>query len=326
MKPYPIKVTSMLLTILLLLTEGCTLKKLNEGAPTSIAGNVRVVFDWVKVSRPQAASMVLYLYPDEHDVMNYWFNTPHGGLIRSYGGKHKAICHSNDDPYVHLMRNQESHGEFEIFTDNTSLLLGQGISTRGIPRAEGTEDEPLRATPTMIYGTQDSEINLRISDLEQTLTLFPEQLVCHYSVEFVDVENLKNADLRIDGTISSMAGGYCPGKMTPTSEPVSHTFTLTADERLTSLRSEFFTFGLPAGEELPHKICIYIALKNRTGGFYTFDVSDQVNKAPDPHNVSISIYGLKLPELPEDPVLPPGSTGMNVEIDTWDTFYFDVHV
>lgn len=326
MKTHCYGITFLLLGFLLLLTEGCAQKNLKDGAPTTLAGNVKVVFDWSKVAEPQASSMVLYLYSDEHDVMNYWFTNPDGGHIRSYGGKHRAICHSNDDPYVHHLRNQETHEGFEIYTDDTSILLGQGISTRGIPRAEGTEDEPLRATPSMIYGTQDSEVGLRVSDLEQTLTFYPEELVCHYSVEFVDVENLKSADLRIDGTISSMAGGFFPGRMSANSEAVSHTFTLTADDRLTSLRSEFLTFGLPVGDELPHKLCVYIALRNRQGSFYTFDVSDQVNKAPDPHNVSIRIYGLKLPELPNDPVLPPGSTGMNIEIDTWDTFYFDLQV
>lgn len=327
MKTHCYGITYLLLGILLLLTEGCTLKNLKDGAPTTLAGNVKVVFDWSKVEEPQVSTMALYLYSDEHDVMNYWFNTPDGGYIKSYSGMHKAVCHSNDDPYVHRLRNHETHAGFEIYTDNTYVLIGQGLSTRGIPRAQGTENEPLRATPSIIYGVQDSEINLRPTDLEQTITLYPEELVCHYSVEFVDVENLQNADLRIDGTISSMAGGYYPGRMSATSEAVSHTFTLAADNGLTSLRSEFFTFGLPVGEELPHKICIYIALKNRTGNFYTFDVSDQVNKAPDPRNVSIRIPGLKLPEIPDiPPPTPPQSGGMSIEVDTWDIIYFDLPV
>lgn len=326
MKPLYLKASSLLPVALIMLTEGCTLKNLNNEAPTTIADKVEIVFDWNKVPDHQASSMVLYFYPDEHDVMNYWFTNPYGGNITSYAGKHTAVCHSNDDPYGHHLRNQHIHNEIEIYTDDTGVLIGQGISTRGIPRAEGTEDQPLRATPSMIYGAQESEIELYASKFGQTVTLYPEELVCRYSVEFVDVENLKSADLRIDGTISSMAGGYFPGRMSPSSEAVSHAFTLTADEQMTTLSSEFFTFGLPLGEDLTHKICIYIALKNRQGSFYTFDVTNQVNEAPDPHNVSIRIHGLKLPELPEDPVLPPGSTGMSVEIDTWDTFFFDVQV
>lgn len=326
MKPIYYAVSSLLLAILFLLTEGCSQKNLNEDAPSTIAGNVRVIFDWSKVSGSQAASMGLYLYSDEHDMVDYWFNSPDGDIIRAYSGRHTAVCHSNDDPYVHILRNQHSHDEIEVFTDNIGVLLGQGISTHNLPRAPGTEDQPLRMTPSMIYGAQNRDINLRATNLAQTITLYPEELVCHYSVEFVDVENLQNSDLLIDATISSLAGGYYPGKMVANSEAVSHSFTLTPDEQLHSLRAEFLTFGLPVGEELPHKLCLYIALKNNTGSLYTFDVSDQVNKAPDPRNVNITIYGLKLPDIPDDPPPPPSEGGMSVEITTWDTYHFDLQV
>lgn len=330
MKPYWYKISSVLLVFLCVfvisLTEGCTQKTLNNDAPTTIADSVKVVFDWSKAPDAKASSMVLYLYSDEHDVMNHWFKNPNGGLIKSYGGKHKAICHTNDDPYIHLLRNQHEHSEFEIYTDNSTVLVGQGISARNIPRADGTEGEPLRNTPTMIYGTQHSELDLKVTSFLQTITLYPEELVCHYTVEFVDVKNLTSADLRIDGTISSLAGGYYPGKMSATSESVTHTFTLEADDQLTSLSSEFYTFGLPVGEQRPHKICIYVALKNRTGNIYTYDVSNQVNNAPDPRNVNIKLYGLELPPLPPDPPTPPEQGGVNVEVDTWETINYNVKV
>lgn len=318
--------SSLLFSVMFLLAEGCTHRDLNDEATPTIADNVEVIFDWSKTPAKKAQTMVLYLYPEGHEMMDYRFNNPDGGLIRTYGGPHTAVCHSNDDPYGHHLRNHHSHDEIEIFTDDTGVLVGQGISTRGIPRAKGTEDEPLRNTPSMIYGTQNRDINLKVSALPQKLEFYPEELICRYSVEFVNVENLKSADIHIDGTISSLAGGYHPGKMTPTSEVVSHPFTLTADLEHNSLTSTFFTFGLPAGEELPHKICLYIALKNRTGGFYTFDVTDQVNKAPDTRNVSIKVYGLKLPEIPDEPLPPQEEGGVSIELDSWDTYYYDLKV
>ncbi|MDE7346596.1 MAG: DUF5119 domain-containing protein [Muribaculaceae bacterium] len=317
---------SLLFGASLLMAEGCTHRDLNDDAPTTIADNVEVIFDWSKSPAKEAQTMILYLYSDEHEMMDYRFNNPDGGLIRTYGGLHTAVCHSNDDPYGHHLRNHHSHDDIEIYTDETAVLVGQNISTRSIPRAKGTEEEPLRNTPSMIYGTQDRDIFLKVSALPQRIELSPEELICRYSVEFADVENLKSADLRIDATISSLAGGFYPGKMTPTSEAVSHTFTLTADLERGSLNSEFYTFGLPYGEEMPHKLCLYIALKNRTGSFYTFDVSDQVNKAPDPRNVSIKIYGLKLPEIPDDPLPPQGEGGVSIEVDSWDTYHFDLKV
>ncbi|MDE6561112.1 MAG: DUF5119 domain-containing protein [Muribaculaceae bacterium] len=321
------KSSSIALGMLFLIAEGCTHKDLNEDAHTTLADNVEVIFDWSKTPAKEAKTMVLYLYSDEHEMMDYRFNNPDGGTIRTYAGPHTAVCHSNDDPYGHHLRAQDSHDDIEIYTDETGILVGQGISTRGIPRAKGTEDEPLRETPSMIYGAQNREVNLKVSALPQKLALFPEELICRYSVEFVDVENLKSADLRIDATISSLAGGYYPGRMKPNSEAVSHTFTLTANLDNNSLNTVFYTFGLPEGEEKDHKICLYIALKDRTGAFYTFDVTDQVNKAPDPRNVSIKIYGLKLPEIPDDPPkLPDGESGFSIEVDTWDTYHYDLKV
>ena len=317
--------SSLLTCSLMALTASCVHKDLNDEAPTTIADNVEVIFDWQKTEGKKPSSMILYLYPEGHDVMNYWFNNPDGGLIKSYAGRHTAICHSNDDPYGHHLRNQENHNELEVFTDNTTVLVGQGISTRSIPRAKGTEDEPLRMTPSMIYGAQDSEIDLKLTSFAQSIIFYPEELVCRYTVEFVDVENLKSADLRIDATISSLAGGYFPGRMAASSEPVSHSFTLVADEEMNSMRSEFYTFGVPDGEERPHMICVYVALRNNQGNLYTFDVSDQVNNAPDPRNVNIKIYGLKLPELPDDPT-PPDQGGVSIEIDSWETFHYNIIV
>lgn len=325
MKLYYSIISSLLLALLTVLADGCTLKNLNEDAPTTLANNVNVIFDWSKAPDKQASSMLLYLFPEGHDVMNYWFTNADGGLIKTYGVKHTVVCHTNDDPYVHLLRNQHAHNQIEIYTDNTAILVGQGLSTRGLPRAEGTEQEPLRFTPSMIYGAQDTEIDLKVTNFEQTITLYPEELVCHYSVQFVDVKNLKNADLRIDATISSLAGSYFPGRMSPSAEPVSHSFTLAPDEQLTSLSAEFLTFGVPAGEPIPHKVCLYIALKNRTGNFYTFDISDQINNAPDPRHVTIKIPGLELPDIPDDPP-PPATGGVSVEVDTWDIINYTIKV
>ncbi|MDE6741728.1 MAG: DUF5119 domain-containing protein [Muribaculaceae bacterium] len=327
MKKLHLYILPLILGCIFMIEEGCTHKDLNEDAHTTLADNVEVIFDWSKTPTKEAKTMVLYLYSEEHEMMDYRFNNPDGGTIRTYAGSHTTICHSNDDPYGHHLRNHNSHEGFEIFTDETGVLVGQGISTRGIPRAKGTEEEPLRNTPSMIYGAQNRDVNLKVSALQQKLLLYPEELICRYSVEFVDVENLRNANMRIDATISSLAGGYCPGIMMPTSEAVSHTFTLTSDLEHNSLASSFLTFGLPQGEELPHKICLYIALKDRTGAFYTFDVSDQVNKAPDPRNVKIKVYGLKLPEIPDDPPAPPqGEGGISIEVDTWDTYHYDLKV
>lgn len=324
MKIRDLKVAALLFS-LLPLTEGCTHRGLNENAPTTIADNVEIIFNWSKIPAKEAKTMMLYLYPEGHAMMDYGFKNPEGGIIRTYAGSHTAVCHSNDDPYGHRLRNHQTHDGLEIYTDDTAVLLGQGISTRGIPRATGTEEEPLRNTPSMIYGTHDREIDLKITTHSQKIELYPEELICRYTVEFLEVENIQSSDLRIDATISSLAGGYYPGRQSPTSEAVSHTFSLNADIEKKTLTSEFFTFGVPAGEEKSHMLCLYIAMKDKTGNFYTFDVTDVINQAPDPRNVTIRIYGLKLPEI-QISHHNPEEGGMIIDVNTWETTYFDLRV
>ena len=91
MKRHANRVSLLLISTLLLIATGCRQKELYDGAPT-LASNVEVVFDWKNAPETQASSMALYLYPEGHDVLNYSFGNRHGGMIRSYGDLHTAIC------------------------------------------------------------------------------------------------------------------------------------------------------------------------------------------------------------------------------------------
>lgn len=306
------------LAAVMMLLAGCVHKDIDEPRPD--IAKVNVVFDWSKAPNTKAKAMTLYMYPENRDVVHHWFGNNKGGIIKAHLGRHTAVCHNDDDTYSLFTRNHETHEGLEIYTTDAEQLSGQGIYSRSIPRAPGTENEAVRYTPSQCYGAHEREINFLASTQTQTLTLYPEDLNCHYSIIFEDVKNLKNADLRIDGTISSMAGGYYPGRLSPTEEAVTHAFTLSANQDLTELQSHFLTFGVPAGDRIPHMICIYIVLKSREGNYYTYDVSDQVNDAPDPRNVVIRIKGLELPEIPD----PDPYGGMGVNVDDWHHVYIDL--
>lgn len=321
-----LRTTFMWVSIPLLLMAGACVHK--DISDADLAEKVQVIFDWTKAPDATASQMVLYMYSDERDVARHWFSNSEGGFIKSYPGAHTAVCHNNDDSYNLLVRNHEPHDGIEFYTENTIVLAGQGISTRSIPRAPGTENEPLRSTPPMCYGANEREILLVPSAEIQTITLYPEELVSHYTVEFIDVKNLNSADLRIDGSISSLAGGYYPGRMQSTDEAVTYTFTVSAAFEQNSLISEFITFGVPSDGNRQHMVSVYIVTKNRSGNLYTFDVTDQVNNAPDPKHVHIKIYGLELPEIiiPDPPDDPDNKTGMSVDIDNWNIQHFNIKI
>lgn len=319
--------TAVAAIIMLAMPTGCVHKDLLESIPeppappTPLASNVEVVFDWQKAPDNEVKAMTLYMYPDNRDVVEHWFGNPNGGIIKSFSGHHTAVCVNGDDTYNLGLRNHETHDMLELYTTEVSVMAAQSISTRSIPRAPGTENEPLRGTPSRCFGTHRRDIDLEGTEERQTITMYPEELTCHYTVDILDVKNLKDADLSIDGTISSMAGGFFPGKMIATGESVSHTFTIGANDDMKSLTAHFLTFGVPDGEKKPHMLCIYVVMKDDKGNMYTYDVSDQVNNAPDPKNVHIIVRGLELPEIETAP-----GGGLGVTIGDWDHITYDIEM
>lgn len=311
--------------VLMLITSGCVHKDIRDEIPLKRSFKVQLAFDWSKAPQAEAKTMALYIYPEGKEMQQQWFYDLSGGTLYVGTGKHTAVCHNNDNTYDLLVRNEHAHDLLEIYTNDVFIFEGQGISTRGIPRAPGTESEPLRASPPMCYGTHERDINI-VDDIElQTVTMYPEELVCHYTVEFVDVKNLSNYSITMDGTISSLASGYFPGKLEATKELATHTFTLSPDESINGLRASFLTFGVTPGDPTPHKISIYAVTRQRTGMQYTFDVTDQVNNAPDPKHVLIRIEGLELPDLPDNPPDPNNpEAGMGITVENWTTEYHTI--
>lgn len=317
----------LLIVSLMLLASGCVHKDLRDEITVKPSWKVQVVFDWQKVPVVNAQNMALYIYPEKDEVIRHWFSNIDGGEIKLHAGGFTAVCHNNDYTYDLFVRNEHAHDEIELYTEEISTLEGQGISTRSIPRAPGTEEEPIRATPPLCYGTHERNITILDSIDLQTITLYPEELICRYTVEVYDVENLKSADIRIDGSLSSLAGGYLPGKLSATGDAVTHSFTLGADVKQRTLTSHFMTFGVPDGETLPHMLSIYVLTKSSTGQQFTFDVSDQVNNAPDPRNVVIRVGGITMPDMPDAPPDPSDSgNGITVDVEQWTSEYFSIPV
>ena len=89
----------------------------------------------------------------------------------------------------------------------------------------------------------------------------------------------------------------------------------------TTIEGEFHTFGHydmetdvtradDAAETVPHKLVLYAWLKDGSKYYYTFDVTDQVDEAPEKRRVHIVIDGLTLPE-------PITGGDMEVGVDDW---------
>ena len=124
---------------------------------------------------------------------------------------------------------------------------------------------------------------------------------------------------KLEVSLSGMSGSvFCAAEQVRR-EYVTLPFEASAGDD-TTIEGEFHTFGhydadtdvTRAGDdaEAPHKLVLYVWLKDGSKYYYTFDVTDQVDEAPEKRRVHIVIDGLTLPE-------PITGGDMDVAVDDW---------
>lgn len=300
------------------LSSSCVHKDLSTNHTHTVSLNV--VFDWQNAPDADPASMALYLYPEQGGgPLRYDFTDRRGGVIRVPCGRYSAFCLNSDNTDWAQFRGMSDIRTFEVFTREVQILSGNGLSTRALPRAEGTESESMVATPGMTWSGRLDGINFHYTDSEQRITLFPEEVVCHYTVDIVDITNLKYLEgLTLDGTLSGMAQGYLPGQNRTTDMCSTQPFTADVSADKTSVHGEFLTFGDSSTILTNHALTVYAILTDGSKWYYTFDVSEQIHSAADRRHVHIMLSGLKFPK----PIVNGG--GFHPEIEDWQSVNVDI--
>ncbi len=278
---------------------------------------INVVYDWSLAPDANPASMGLYLYDrnTSAEPLRYIFSDRFGGQIRVPYGLYDGLSLNSDINDWARMRNTSDIETFEIYTPDAAELTAYGLSSRSVPRARGTEDERVAATPGMLWTTREDRIDINATEGVKTITLYPEEAVCHYTVDILDVKNLDGVHgTTIDGILSGMAEGFLHGKKKASDNHVTMPFVLTADASAGKLHSEFLTFGERPERADPHTLTIYMFLTDGTKWYYNFDVTRQVADAPDPRHVHIVVSGITLPE--SDPSV---GGGLIPDVNDWQT-------
>ena len=283
------------------------------------SARTKVVFDWRNAPDANPASMELCMYPeDAPNHLSFNLEGRDGGYIDLPDNTYDAICVNNDDLDWAIYRNTADEDDFEVYTHDASELGAYSLLTTSIPRADGTENERMAATPGMAWSSRSDDITARHQEGENIITLYPEEIVCHYSVEIHDVENINSARGEIvDGTLSGMAEGYHHGSRKTSDTPVTMPFTLTVDSQGNALTGEFLTFGECDTLKAKHVLTVYLFLTDGSKWYYTFDIDKQVSEAPDPRHVHIVVSGLTLPKAIATDVLKP-------EVNDWQTEQVDL--
>lgn len=280
-----------------------------------------IVFDWRNAPDANPASMAAVMFDRDHikDPMRFIFSGRNGGPVNIPEGSYDVIGLNADLNDWANFRNQPDIESVELFTNDTEKLEAYNLMPDAIPRGRGTESERMAATPRMAWSARTDEITMNLNDKPQKIFFYPEEIVCHYTVTILDVENIENARGEvIDGTLSGMAEGFLFGKKQSTDNTVTHPFTLSIDTSGNSLEGQFLTFGECPNNKQPHILTIYLFLSDGTKWYYNFNVTDQVTKAPDPHHVNIIVRGLSLPR----PI--QSDAGIHPDVNEWQTETIDI--
>ena len=305
------------MAIIALSTSSCLHKDLDF--EINDRGEVYVAFDWRNAPDANPSSMLTYFYPAKGgDALLYTFADPSGGQISIPYDYYSGISINGDNTDWAGMRNMDDPEQFEVFTRDAESLEAYGILSRSVPRAEGTEDERMAKTPGMIWSDRRNDIDLKDSNNAdrngtRIITFYPEETVCHYTVDILDIkhsEYLHGAE--VDATLSGMAEGYLHGKRTTTDVAVTMPFVLQSVDEGKALTAEFLTFGECSTTSRRHMLTVYVYLSDGTKWYHSYDVTDQVTSAPDPRHVHIIVRGLDLPQ----PIA--GGSGFRPDVNDWN--------
>lgn len=285
------------------------------------AGNVKVVFDWRNAPEASPESMEAIFFDSEKSdaPVRFQFAGRDGGYIHIPAGAYSVIGQNSDNTDWAYRRNEEDPDQFEIYTADASRLDALGLNARTLPRARGAEDERMARTPGPLYGNRRDGVNLEVTSREQTVTLYPEEVTCRYTVEVRNVENIRNlADASLDATLSGMSEGYCQGQGKAAETAVTMPFTLSESQAENTLTGHFLTFGECPEANHSHSLIVYMVFTDGTKRYQTFDVTNQVRQAPDPRNVHIIVSGLNIPRTID------AGGGFRPDVDPWESENIDL--
>ena len=285
---------------------------------------LEVVYDWRNAPDADPESMELHLFNhSDNEHLRYNFPNRTGGEITIPYGEYDGISLNNDITDWAEFRNTAGIESYEICTLDATTLSAYGLSAASVPRSRDAEEERVAATPKMLWSVRNNNINIAFPNdgKKQTIVFYPEENVCHYTVDIIDVENISDVSgAEIDGTISGMAEGFRIGGHAASDTHVTMPFTLSIGTDKKSMHSEFLTFGECETTSCKHILTIYMYLNDGTKWYYTFDVTNQVQSAPDPRHVHIVISGLTVPKSFSD------EGGFNPSVNDWQTKNIDLEM
>ena len=278
--------------------------------PSSPTAEVRVKFDWSAAPGARVEGMTAFFFPEQGGgPIRCDFTDPAGGTARIPWGNYRVIYLNNDTETI-LLKGMDSYETFEIYTRPTSV--GETMSTRSEPRGANPEDAPVVLAPEEVWGGSLTGVGFDLSETQpHTLVLPVYPKVCMYSFEIRGVENLKYV-LSAGASFSGMSGSLFMADDATSGQRSVVPFPADSDGKSVIMGSTP-VFGLSANADVSRVLTLYLILADGSKFYYRFDVTRQVNEAPDKRHVRIVLEGLPLPK----PIVNGG--GFHPSVEDWET-------
>lgn len=313
--------------------------------------SLRLKFDWSNCkdsSFVKPSSMIVYFYSADSTGTNFSHVVPSDGkLIEIPDGEYNIISYNYADPTVLQAKETDKFDTHHALTRKGGALEGaDGLSTisgDSYPTtdslATGAEDEEIVACIDDLWGCIAANVSvydgtvaytcypesekskpLDIYNEERVITLYPNDLVCHYKYVVNHVINATNLT-DVCATISGMSGRYWFASDSLSNKPVTLPLATRVERSASGTEArfygEFLTFGHHEDNEKNHMMMFYIWRSFGDDGsanqYQEFNVTTQVDEAPDKRHVTIVIDSLILKDADD-----PGYSGMfDVKVDDW---------
>ena len=288
-----------LLTSSLFLLTSCDYKDLCYDSSQSAGVNVH--FDWQKAPDLNAQGMTVLFYNTEKagDPERYDFVGRDGGTARLVTGSYRAVAYNYDTETI-LYRGMESSSTLEAYTRRSSIEEGTQMAaiSRGytMPRAGGTEDEPVILEPDPLCGAQSDAFQLDAS-VAGDVTITPHMRTREVVITINHVPNLQYTS-QIGGALTGLAPSVnmTTGQLGEGCATQAFAAVAAGDSTIVM---KFNIFGhcphAKGDDHNAHLLTVYAVLADGSKWYYTQDVGDQM------HNPSQGGGG--------------GGSGEDVEID-----------
>ena len=288
---------------------------------------MKVVFDWRYAPDANPESMALYLFPtDGGTPLRYIFTGREGGEIHLPFGVYDAVCVNADNTDWAELEAMDTPEAARVRVEETSSLSPYSELARVlVSRPESDDGNQLVDVPHATWTSGVKTFDARFDGTDKTLVLYPEDRLCHYTVDIYDVEGLDDnngSDTRSGSSVMASLSNMTDGVKIFSGEKLTNLraipFILQKGDTTGSLHSEFDTFGENGDLAPVHHLSLYTKMDDGSWTVQTKDVTVQVHQAPDPKHVHIILRGAVLPKTSE------GGAGFTVDVNGWESEYYEM--